>query len=73
MGEWIDVNERLPADGVKVLVYTPVDDAIRIGWHVHPGWPGCREWQLVTAMNSRQTLTKKVAYWMPLPAKPGKE
>lgn len=70
MGEWIRCDERLPEDNVKVLLYTPRDDTIRIGWHVHQAWPYCREWALITAMNSHQTLTKKPSHWMYLPEKP---
>lgn len=72
MTDWIDVNERLPEDGVYVLLYTPKDDKIRIGWHVHPAWEMCREWMLITSMNSHQMLTRKPSHWMPLPQKPGR-
>ena len=72
MTDWIDVNERLPEDGKYVLLYTPVDDKIRIGWHVHPAWGMCNEWALITAMNSHQTLTKKPSHWCELPPKPGR-
>ena len=70
MTDWIDVNESLPEDGVHVLLYTPKDDKIRIGWHVHPAWEMCREWMLITSMNSHQMLTRKPSHWMPLPPKP---
>lgn len=73
ISEWIDVNERLPEDGKYVLLYTPKDDKIRIGWHVRTAWEGCLKWMFVTAMRSRLMNTLEPSHWCELPLKPGRE
>lgn len=76
---WISVEERLPEciapsyerDMSKaVLLYTPKDGRIYIGWYAKEDWRGRKVWFIATAMTGRQTLTKKVTHWMPLPEAP---
>lgn len=76
---WISVEERLPeniAPGYEhdmsnaVLLYTPVDGYVHIGWYVRKKYNGRVVWHTLSAMRSYQTLTKKVTHWMPLPEPP---
>ena len=68
---WISVEERLPEEGKRCLLYTPCDGILCVGYYAGKDeWQHRHKWRLVTAMRSTQTLTKKVTYWMPLPAPP---
>lgn len=79
---WISVEERLPENiapkyehdmSNAVLLYTPVDGYVHIGWYVRKDYRGREVWHTLSAMRSHQTLTKKVTHWMPLPNLPKKE
>ena len=68
---WIPVEERLPEEGKRCLLYTPCDGILCVGYYAGKDeWQHRHKWRLVTAMRSTQTLTKKVTHWMPLPAVP---
>lgn len=68
---WIPVEERLPEEGKRCLLYTPCDGILCVGYYDgKEEWPHRHKWRLVTAMRSTQTLTKKVTHWMPLPPSP---
>lgn len=68
---WIPVEERLPEEGKRCLLYTPCDGIICVGFYNgNDNWEHRHKWKLVTAMRSTQTLTKKVTHWMPLPQPP---
>ena len=68
---WIPVEERLPEEGKRCLLYTPCDGIICVGYYAGKDeWQHRHKWRLVTAMRSTQTLTKKVTHWMPLPPSP---
>ena len=76
---WISVEERLPEGivdsrecdmGNAVLLYTPVDGYVHIGWFMRKDYRGRDLWHTLSAMRSHQTLTKKVTHWMPLPEPP---
>lgn len=72
MSEWVDVNERLPEDELMVIGYTPCDGFMFVGFHrtwVHGDYDWSA-WYIVTAMRSTKKMTKKVAYWRPLPEPP---
>ena len=69
--QWIPVEERLPEEGKRCLLYTPCDGILYVGYYAGKDkWQHRHKWRLVTAMRSTQTLTKKVTHWMPLPAVP---
>lgn len=78
---WIPVSERLPKesgfwfDDMKeaLLIYTPVDGCMHIGWYIGKDWRGRDTWNVLTVMRSVQTCKKKVTHWMPLPEPPGKD
>jgi len=79
---WISVEERLPENiapvyehdmNNAVLLYTPVDGYVHIGWYVRRDYRGRDVWHTLSAMRSHQTLTKKVTHWMPLPEPPKEE
>ena len=71
---WIPVEERLPEEGKRCLLYTPCDGILCVGYYAGKDERQHRhKWRLVTAMRSTQTLTKKVTHWMPLPEAPKEE
>lgn len=71
---WIPVEERLPEEGKRCLLYTPCDRILCVGYYAGKDeWQHRHKWRLVTAMRSTQTLTKKVTHWMPLPQLPKEE
>ena len=71
---WIPVEERLPEEGKRCLLYTPCDGIICVGFYNgNDNWEHRHKWKLVTAMRSTQTLTKKVTHWMSLPQTPKEE
>ena len=71
---WIPVEERLPEEGKRCLLYTPCDGILYVGYYAGKDkWQHRHKWRLVTAMRSTQTLTKKVTHWRPLPAVPKEE
>ena len=68
---WIPVEERLPEEGKRCLLYTPCDGILCVGYYAgKDAWQHRHKWRLVTAMRSTQTLTKKVTHWRPLPEAP---
>ena len=71
---WIPVEERLPEEGKRCLLYTPCDRILCVGYYAGKDERQHRhKWRLVTAMRSTQTLTKKVTHWLPLPKAPKEE
>ena len=71
---WIPVEERLPEEGKRCLLYTPCDGILCVGYYAgKEEWQHRHKWRLVTAMRSTQTLTKKVTHWRPLPEAPKEE
>ena len=76
--EWISVKERLPEARSyphpeiekAVLIYTPVDGYVHIGWYAGKDYRGRDKWNTLSAMRSYQVCTKKVTHWMPLPESP---
>ena len=71
---WIPVEERLPEEGKRCLLYTPCDGILCVGYYAgKDNWQHRHKWRLVTAMRSTQTLTKKVTHWRPLPKAPKEE
>ena len=71
---WIPVEERLPEEGKRCLLYTPCDGILCVGYYAgKDDWQHRHKWRLVTAMRSTQTLTKKVTHWRPLPEAPKEE
>lgn len=71
---WIPVEERLPEEGKRCLLYTPCDGVLCVGYYAGKDeWQHRHKWRLVTAMRSTQTLTKKVTHWTPLPEAPKEE
>lgn len=73
MYEWIRVEDQLPEDNVKVLLYIPYDDSIRIGWHVHRIGQYSTEWAIITSMSSYQTSKRIPSHWCYLPEKPRRD
>ncbi len=70
--EWISVEDRLPENRRMVLVYTPCDGFMAVGFYVEEKsrsytWT---RWNIITAMRSVKKITKKVTHWMPLPEPP---
>ena len=72
MAEWTPVTERLPKENELVLCYTPIDGYMFVGYHFSYQWGNSTvsKWRIITAMRSTKDITKKVTYWMPLPAPP---
>lgn len=69
--EWVSVEERLPEEGEKCLLYTPRDGFIYMGFYDGNDTRNHRhKWRLFTAMRATQTLIKKVTHWMFLPEPP---
>lgn len=69
--EWVSVEERLPEEGEKCLLYTPRDGFIYVGFYDGNDTRNHRhKWRLFTAMRATQTLIKKVTHWMFLPEPP---
>lgn len=71
-GRWISVEDELPEEHKMVLCYTPVDDYICVGFVRKYEWGSktLLKWNIITAMRSTKTLTKKVTHWMELPGFP---
>lgn len=58
--EWVSVEERLPEEGEKCLLYTPRDGFIYVGFYDGNDTRNHRhKWRLFTAMRATQTLIKK--------------
>ena len=71
---WIPVEERLPEEGKRCLLYTPCDGILCVGYYAGKDERQHRhKWRLITTMRSTQTLTKKVTHWMALPKAPKEE
>ena len=70
--KWVSVEDELPEDHRMVLCYTPVDGYICVGFCLTYDWAGKKltKWNIVTAMRSTKTLTKKVTHWMEIPTPP---
>lgn len=78
--EWFLVNDRLPKehdypycdDDMKdaVLIYTPVDGYMHVGWYAGKDYRGRDKWHTLSAMRSYQICTKKVSHWAYLPKPP---
>lgn len=74
---WIHAAARLPEPiedaGWRdmrnaVLIYTPVDGMIHVGWYLGLDYRGHHQWITATATDrSYQHCTKKVILWMPVP------
>ena len=62
--QWISVNDRLPYDGEKVLVYLS-NKNISIGWYV-TNRDGARGFELSYGF----VLIDYFTHWMPLPEPP---
>lgn len=73
--KWISVEDELPEDHRMVLCYTPVDGYICVGFCLTYDWGSKKltKWNIVTAMRSTKTLTKKVTHWMEIPVPPKEE
>lgn len=51
-----------------VLLYTPVDGMVNVGWYLGPDYRGRPQWITATATDrSYQTSVKRVTLWMPVP------
>lgn len=70
--KWVSAEDELPEDHRMVLCYTPVDGYICVGFCLTYDWAGKKltKWNIVTAMRSTKTLTKKVTHWMEIPVPP---
>lgn len=78
--EWFSVNKKLPKehnypygdDDMKdaVLIYTPVDGYMHVGWYAGKDYRGRDKWHTLSAMRSYQICTKKVSHWTYLPKPP---
>ena len=76
---WISVKDRLPGElkdlslrktQKPVLLYAKKDGAIYVGWYYGRDYRGIDCFISRTSMNSFQYITKKITYWMPMPAPP---
>ncbi len=69
MSEWISVDDRLPVDGLNVLVYLP-DNIYELQFVVqkisHGLWYVQEEWHSDTVTSSGDNPT----HWQPLPTPP---
>lgn len=74
---WIHADARMP-EPIKtprdrdmenaVLLYTPADGMINVGWYLGPDYRGRPQWITATATDrSYQCYTKRVSLWMPVP------
>lgn len=72
VGEWISVEDRLPENEKVVICYTPCDGYMFVGFYRTSKSKSYEwsSWQIITAMRSTKTITKKVTHWMPLPEPP---
>ena len=68
---WVPIGERLPEEGVKVLVSCPGCKCPEIGWlQWWPGWPeGKLCWTLGDELD-RGFLPSWITHWQPLPPGP---
>jgi len=68
---WISVEDKLPEDGVDVLVFGILLHSE--SWRVNQGYYA-GEWRSVQSMPSgRPRSFNKVTHWMPLPEEPSKD
>lgn len=66
---WIKTTDRLPELRQKVLVFTPADGEIRVGWREPDDYRGIVQWRCLK-VRSPLYLTYHVSHWMELPAAP---
>lgn len=74
---WIHADERMPEpiDDPRlrsmenaVLLFTPVDGMVHVGWYLGTDYRGRPEWITATATDrSYQHCTKRVTQWMSVP------
>ena len=57
---WIPVTERLPVDGVPVLIYCWHDETVEESWLQDGSWGGRFNFHYMS----------EVSHWMPLPEPP---
>lgn len=51
-----------------LLIYTPVDGMVRVGWYLGLDYRGCPKWITATATDrSYQCCQNRVANWTPVP------
>ena len=55
--QWISVTERLPVEGVPVLIYCWHDEAVEESWLQDGSWGGRFNFRFMS----------EVSHWMPLP------
>lgn len=79
MSEWIDVNERLPEDSGKYLVWLGGFDQLAFGKLAHIAYFYSGNGYFSFSLNTAMELGKKcsteidkmcVTHWMPLPKPP---
>jgi hypothetical protein len=70
MGEWISTKERLPADGVEVLVYATwrVMSVGKRGRPPDPDGNPIRDYTWIT--DGGWAYSSDITHWQPLPAPP---
>ena len=50
-----------------LLMYTPVDGMVRVGWYLGLDYRNHHKWITATANHSYQVCQKRVTYWMSVP------
>lgn len=71
---WISVADQYPEPILMptnrttdnaVLIFTPVDGMMHVGWYLGTDWRGRPDWITATATGrSYQCLVKRVTHWM---------
>lgn len=71
---WVRTESQMPPNKEMVIGFTPVDGRMFIGFQQTVNYSFMDKpvtyWYIGTAMRSTKRVTKKVAYWMPLPEPP---
>ena len=50
-----------------LLIYTPVDGMVRVGWYLGLDYRNHHKWITANANYSYQVCQKRVTYWTPVP------
>lgn len=69
--EWVKCSDKLPEDGVEVLVYTPITKSITVAYLTYDHDDNPIVYFIIDFDENDQNISlKDITHWMPLPEKP---